>query len=242
MSYLLTQYGVDLELDTTPFGASRTWVHVCDGFNNLTEAMNEQTQEYFFLCGKGYGTSEVTGIHPVIQLTGVRKIGDPAQDYIFASRLNLMEGRKTNLRLSMANADGSVTRFTIRATMQNISSFGGATTDGAAVSVDFSFNGRPLVEIVAASTTLTVTSEAGAEAGQTVITVVPTFPDAGCKFVYATGDTAPTATAGTVITDWNDFTNGGTYSPAGANVTVAMVNTSTFVVVGSGSATLVKHS
>jgi hypothetical protein len=153
-----------------------------------------------------------------------------------------MEGRKTNLRLSMANADGSVTRFTIRATMQNISSFGGATTDGAAVSVDFSFNGRPLVEIVAASTTLTVTSEAGAEAGQTVITVVPTFPDAGCKFVYATGDTAPTATAGTVITDWNDFTNGGTYSPAGDNVTVAMVNTSTFVVVGSGSATLVKHS
>ena len=159
-----------------------------------------------------------------------------------AARLNLMEARKTDLRLSIANADGTVTRFTNRVTMQNVSSFGGATTDGAAISVDFSFNGRPIVEVVAASTTLTVTSVAGAETGQTVITVVPTFPDAGCKFVYKTGTTAPSATAGSVIADWNDFTNGATYSPSGTHVTVAMVNTATFVVVGSGTATLVKHS
>ena len=109
MSYLLTQYGVELEINTTPFASSPTWKPICDGFNNLTEALNEQVQEYFFLCGKGFGSDEVTGIHPVIQLTGVRKIGDDAQDFIFGSRYQLMEGRKTNLRLSLANADGSVT-------------------------------------------------------------------------------------------------------------------------------------
>ena len=223
MSYLLTQYGVELEIDTTPFGSARTWAPVCDGFNNLTEALNEQVQEYFFLCGKGFGSDEVTGIHPVIQLT-----------------LNLMEARKTNLRLSLANADGTVTRYTNRVTMKNVSSFGGATTDGAAVSVDFSFNGRPVVEIVAASTELTVTSVAGAASGTTVLTVVPTFPDAGCKFVYAYGDTAPTATAGSVLTNWNDFVNGATYQIAnGKKVTVAMVNVSTYIVVGSGNATVV---
>lgn len=240
MSYLLTQYGVELEVDTTPFGSARTWAPVCDGFNNLTEALNEQVQEYFFLCGKGFGSDEVTGIHPVIQLSGVRKVGDAAQDFIFGNRLNLMEARKTNLRLSLANADGTVTRYTNRVTMKNVSSFGGATTDGAAVSVDFSFNGRPVVEIVAASTELTVTSVAGAASGTTVLTVVPTFPDAGCKFVYAYGDTAPTATAGSVLTNWNDFVNGATYQIAnGKKVTVAMVNVSTYIVVGSGNATVV---
>ena len=240
MSYLLTQYGVELEIDTTPFSAARTWVPVCDGLNNLTEALNEQVQEYYFLCGKGFGSDEVTGIHPVIQLTGVRKIGDAAQDFIFGNRLNLMEARKTNLRLSMANADGTVTRYTNRVTMKNVSSFGGATTDGAAVSVDFSFNGRPVVETVAASTALTVTSVSGTGAGTTVLTVVPTFPDAGCKFVYAYGDTAPVATNGEVLTGWNDFVNGATYQIAGGKkVTVAMVNVSTCVVVGNGNATVV---
>lgn len=240
MSYLLAVYGVDLEIDTTPFAASRNWVPVCDGFNNVTEALNEQVQEYFFLCGKGFGSDEVTGIHPVIQLTGVRKVGDAAQDFIFGNRLNLMEARKTNLRLSLANADGTVTRYTNRVTMKNVSSFGGATTDGAAVSVDFSFNGQPVVEIVANSTTLTVTSAAGTATGTTVLTVVPTFPDANCKFVYAYGDNAPAATPGTVLTNWNSFTNGATYEIAsGKKVTVAMVNVSTFVVVGSGNATVV---
>ena len=239
MSYLLTQYGVELEIDTTPFASASTWVPVCDGFNNLTEALNEQVQEYFFLCGKGFGSDEVTGIHPVIQLTGVRKIGDAAQDFIFGSRYQLMEGRKTNLRLSLANSDGSVTRYTNRVTMKNISAFGGATTDGAAVSVDFSFNGRPVVETVAASTALTVASVSGG-VGLTVLTVTPTFPDAGCKYVYAWDTTAPTATNGTVLTGWNDFTNGATYQiPNGKKVTVAMVNVSTYIVVGNGNATVV---
>lgn len=245
MSYLLTQYGVELEIDTTPFASSRTWAAVCDGFNNLTEALNEQVQEYYFLCGKGFGSDEVTGIHPVIQLTGVRKIGDAAQDFIFGNRLNLMEARKTNLRLSLANADGTVTRYTNRVTMKNVSSFGGATTDGAAVSVDFSFNGRPIVETVAASTALTVQSVAGSTIiGTTVITVVPTFPDAGCKYVYAwDSSAAPTATPGSVLTGWNDFTNGATYQIAnGYKVTVAMVNVSTYIVVGNGSATIVSKT
>ena len=239
MSYLLTQYGVELEIDTTPFAASPTWAPVCDGFNNLTEALNEQVQEYFFLCGKGFGSDEVTGIHPVLQLTGVRKIGDAAQDFIFGNRLNLMQARKTNLRLSIANADGTVQRYTNFVTMKNISSFGGATTDGAAVSVDFSFNGPPVVETVAASTSLTVTSVSGGS-GLTVLTVTPTFPDAGCKYVYAYDTAAPTATAGSVLTGWNTFTNGATYQiPNGKKVTVAMINVSTSVVVGSGNATVV---
>ena len=176
----------------------------------------------------------------MIQLSGVRKVGDAAQDFIFGNRLNLMQGRRTNLRLSLPNADGSVTRYTNNVTMQEISSFGGASTAGAAVSVTFAFNGRPVVETVAGTASLTVTSVAGTASGTTVITVVPTFPDAGCKFVYAYGDTAPVANAGDIITNWNDFSNGATFAIAnGKKVTVAMVNVSKFAVVGSGNATVV---
>lgn len=239
MSYLLPNYGVELEIDITPFDSSRTWVPVCDGFDNITEALNEQVQEIFSLCANGYGSDDVIAIHPTYALTGFRKVGNPAQDFIFGNRLNLMRGRHTNMRLSLANGDGTVTRYTVDATMKDMSGFGGATTAGAAVSVTFSWNGRPIVETVAASETLTVSSVSGG-AGKTVLTVVPTFPDAGCKFVYAYGDTAPAATAGSVLTDWNDFVNGATYEiAAGKKVTVAMVNVSTFVVVGSGNATVV---
>lgn len=241
MSYLLALYGVDLEIDTTPFASTRNFVPVCDGFNSVTEALNEQMQEYFFLCGKGFGSEEVTALHPQIQLSGVRKIGDAAQDFIFGNRLNLMEARRTNLRLSIANADGSVTRYTNKVTMGNVSSFGGSTNEGAAVTVDFYFNGRPLVETLSPSSTLTITSVAGADVGTTVLTVVPTYPDANCKFVYKYAETtAPAAAVDDIITDWNDFTNGATFAiPNGYKVTVAMVNVSTYKVVGSGNATVV---
>ena len=240
MSFLLTQYGVEVEVDTTPFGTARTWAPINQGFNNLAEELGEQLQEYFFLGDNGYGSEFVTGLHPKYTITGVRVVGDTAQDFIFGQRMSLMAGRNTYLRISLVNADGTVSRFTNFATMTGVSGFGGATTDGAAVSVAFMFNGRPVTETVAATGTLTVTSVAGATTGTTVIKAVPTFPDAGCKFVYAYGATAPTATPGSVLTGWNDFVNGATYTIAsGKLVTVAMVNVSTFIVVASGGATIV---
>lgn len=244
MSYLLAVYGVELEINTTPFASSPTWHPICDGFNKMTENLNEQMQEYFFLCGKGFGSEEVTALHPQIQLTGVRKVGDPAQDFIFGNRLNLMEARRTDLRLSLGNADGTVTRYTNHVTFGNISSFGGSTNEGAAVSVDFWFNGRPIVETYAATASLTVASVAGADLGTTVLTVTPTYPDANCKYVYKTDPTtAPTATQGDIITTWNDFTNGATFKITnGDKCTVAMINVSTYAVVGSGNVTVVSKT
>jgi len=243
MSYLLANYGVEFEIDKTPFATTPTWVPVCDGFDNVAEALNEQVQEFFSLCAKGYGFDEVVAIHPGYTLTGYRKIGDAAQDFIFAQRFNLMAGRHTKIRYSEAKADGTVTRYTCDVTMKGISAVGGSATQGAAVAVTFSFNGRPVVETVAASSSLTVSSVAGAASGFTVLTVVPTFPDAGCKFVYSYGNTAPAANPGSVLTDWNDFVNGASYQIAtGKIVTVAMVNVSTFVVMGNGNATVVSAS
>lgn len=243
MSWMLTNYGIDFEIDTTPYGTARTWAPVCDGFDNVSEALNEQVQEFFSLCAKGYGFDEVVAIHPGYTLTGYRKIGDAAQDFIFGTRFDVMAGRHTSIRVSEANADGTITRRTVNVTLKGLSAVGGSATSGAAVAVTFSFNGRPVTETVAASAEILVSSVAGVAAGTTVITAVPTFPDAGCKFVYAFGAEIPTATAGSVLTGWNDFVNGATYQiPNGQNVTVAMVNVSTFTVMGSGSAVVVSAS
>lgn len=245
MSYLLVNYGVLCEIDTTPFATTRSWAEVGAGFNDFSEALNEVVQDYNFLSDKGFGSTFVTGQHPKYTLSGVRVVGDAAQDFIFGQtkKYGLMAERNTTLRISLANASGTVDRITVPATLSNIQSFGGSATDGSAVSVEIAFRGKPVLETVASSSSLTVTSVAGATAGTTVLTVVPTFPDAGCKFVYAYGDTAPTATPGTVLTGWNDFVNGATYIIAnGKKVTVALVNVSTFVVVGSGDATVVSGS
>lgn len=245
MSWLLTQYDVDFEIDTTPFGSSETWKPVCDGFDNVSKNMNEQVQEFFFLCGKGWGSSEVTGARPVLTLTGVRKVGDAAQDFIFGQATKFLNGRKTKLRLSVMQANGTIHRDTVNVTMQNIQDLGGNTTDGAQISVEFAQNGPPIPETLAAGGTMTVTSVAGASSGQTVLTAVPTFPSAGCKYVFKNGGStaAPSAAAGTILTDWDDFVNGATYQIAsGDNVTVAMVNIATYAVVTSANVTVVAQT
>ena len=243
MSWLLTQYGIELEINTTPGGAA-TWATVCDGFNNISKNANEQVQEYFFLCGKGFGCSEVTGAHPVYTLTGVRKIGDTAQDYIFGLKDRFLNGRKTQLRISTANGDGTVHRETLNITIQNIVDLGGNTTDGAGISVEFAQNGPPTVETLTPTASITVASAAGANKGETVLTSTPASPDAGCKFVYKyAASTAPTATAGAILSDWDDFTSGATYViPNGDKVTVAMVGYASFACISSGNATVVSKT
>lgn len=239
--FLLTNYGVKVELDTTPFGAARTWVALDQGFDNLDEALNDQVQEYFFLGDKGFGSDYVTGVHPKYKLTGTRVVGDPCQDYIFDNKFNLMNGRTTNLRISLPKADGSIVRFTNKVSLTEMKSFGGSANEGSSVEVTLSFMGAPFVETIVATASLTVTTVAGTNVGETVISVTPTYPDAGCKYVYAIdAEAAPTATIGSILTGWAEFTNDSTYEiPNGYYITVASVNQATYEVVGNGSATVV---
>lgn len=238
--FLLTQYGVKVELDITPYGKDRTWKALDQGFDNLDEALNDVVNEYFFLGDKGFGSDFVTGIHPKYTLSGTRVVGDPVQDYIFDNKFNLMAGRDTNLRISIPKADGTVTRFTSKVTLSDMKSFGGGTTDGGGVNVTLSFKGAPVVDTVAATTALTVNSTFGGTDGTTIILVTPYYADAGCKFVYTWGDSAADVNIGDVCIDWNDLTNGATFEiPNGKVITVAMVSSATFKIVGLGNTTVV---
>jgi len=139
-------YSIKAEIDTTPTGQARTWKNLCAGWDNITEALNEQVQQYFFLCGNGFATNYVTGIAPAITLSGRRVLGDDAQTYIFGLKYKPMKDRQTNFRLSRTGADGTdEVLASAHVTLVNISDISGATNDASACSVEIRFDGEPYV-------------------------------------------------------------------------------------------------
>ena len=136
-------YKFTAEIDITPKGPSRTWAPLCAGFNNISEAMNETIQQYFFLCGSGHAVNYVTGMAPSMTMAGVRVIGDAAQDFMFNSKYTLMTSRDTHFRITRTAENGDKHVISANVTFCNMSDISGATTDGSAISVEMRFNGAP---------------------------------------------------------------------------------------------------
>lgn len=142
---ILPVYKYEAEIDITPKGAYRTWAPMCAGFNNISEAMNETVQQYFFLCGKGQAVNYVTGMAPSMTFAGVRVIGDAAQDFMFGKKYELMSERDTHFRLTKTAENGTKTTISANVTFANMSDVSGGTTDGSAISVEMRFNGAPFL-------------------------------------------------------------------------------------------------
>ena len=219
-------YKYTAEVDITPKGPTRTWADLCAGFNNISEAMNETIQQYFFLCGSGHGVNYVTGMAPSLTMAGLRVIGDAAQDFIFSKKYVLMSERDTHFRLTRHHEDGTTDVISANVTFANLSDISGGTTDGSAISVEMRFNGAPFLgdawseaatSYVVSQRLLNVTSDftddsvvAGeaveiqltADSGYTIAQVVVTM---GGQDVTAdvynsgTGEITITAATGTII-------------------------------------------
>lgn len=136
-------YSYKAEIDTTPSATSPTWAGLCAGIDNISEALNETIQQYFFLCGNGFAANYVTGMAPAVTLTGHRVIGDAAQDFVFGKKYSLMGARDTHLRLTQTDEAGDATVISANVTIVNLSDISGATTDGSACSIELRFNGQP---------------------------------------------------------------------------------------------------
>ena len=142
---VVVNYQYQLEIDITPTSDTPTFKTICAGINNISESLNEQIQQYFFLCGKGFATNYVTGMAPSFTLTGVRVIGDDAQDFIFDfdTKYGTLQARETHLRLTRTDSSGDTAILSANVTLANITDVGGGTTDGSAVSFEIRFNGKP---------------------------------------------------------------------------------------------------
>jgi hypothetical protein len=128
----------------TPGSGSKegTWIYakLCKGIESMELATNEQNQQFFFLCGEGFAANETTGAAPQLTCSGRRIVGDPAQDYIASKQFSLGADRKTSVKVI---AEGK--QIICDATIGDLATFGGQTTDVNQFNVTLYFNGKPVV-------------------------------------------------------------------------------------------------
>ncbi len=132
-----------LNINTTPGSETATMAPVAAGFDNIAESLSEVMYQSSFLGDGGWGRSEVMGGQLILTLSGVRVVGDAAQDYIFGDAVyfGFGESRKTDVQLTCP--DGST--ITCGVTLAKIARTGGAANNATAVSVEIHFNGKPTV-------------------------------------------------------------------------------------------------
>lgn len=143
MSKISLNYDYQLQVDTTPTATSPTYATIADGFDNVAEALNEVLYQASFLGDGGYGSSEVTGGQLIVTLTGVRMIGDAAQDYIFGNETYYEWGESRKTKIILACPDGSIVSCPV--TLAKIARSGGAANTATTISVEVHFNGKPSI-------------------------------------------------------------------------------------------------
>ena len=85
-------------------------------------------------------------------MSGVRMVGDAAQDYMFGDAVYYNWGKARETDIEMNCPDGTV--ITCPVTLAKITRSGGAANAGTAVSLEIHFNGKPeIVTGTAAATT-----------------------------------------------------------------------------------------
>lgn len=117
-----------------------TYKKLCKGIESVSFTPNEQNQQYFFLCGKGFAHNEVTGGAPELSVTGRRIAGDDAQDFICGKQFSLGNDRNTSVKII---AEGK--QIVCGATIGDVTSFGGSTLDVNSFGCTIRFNGEPTI-------------------------------------------------------------------------------------------------
>ena len=229
---ILPVYKFEAEIDITPQGPARTWAKLCAGFNNISEAMNETVQQYFFLCGKGQAVNYVTGMAPAMTFAGIRVIGDAAQDYIFAQKYEMMSKRDTHFRLTRTAENGTKSVVSANVTFANLSDVSGGTTDGSAISVEMRFNGAPFLGDAWATATTAYVIQQNLNNVQTSNPATSAIKNAA----FTTTLTGATGyqIASVVVTMGGEDITSEAYTPGTGVVSIAAV-TGTVVITASGS-------
>jgi len=132
------EIGTSADTSTPPVW---TYSELCAGIESITPTNGEQNQQFFFLCQDGFAWNEVTGAAPELSVSGRRKKGDTAQDYIAGLQFLLGDDRNSSVRVT--TAEGKV--ITCDCTIGDIVAYGGNTTDVNAFSCTIRFNGKPSV-------------------------------------------------------------------------------------------------
>ena len=143
MSNISLNFDYQIKINTTPTATTATYATIAKGFDNVAEALNEVLYQSSFLGDMGYGSSYVTGGQLIATLSGVRMIGDAAQDYIFGNETYYEWGKSRETTIIFSCPDGTIVSCPV--TLAKITRAGGAANTATAITVEIHFNGKPTV-------------------------------------------------------------------------------------------------
>lgn len=130
-------------INITPDGEEPTWARLGAGISSAEPEGNEEIDQSTYYDGEGLASSDVTGGQMVITFSGNRCIGDPAQDFIAARKMDYGSARKTDMR--WINPEGDVLEGKI--TLANIKIGGGDANAKETFEFEAHFNGRPAYKV-----------------------------------------------------------------------------------------------
>lgn len=196
------------EIDITPL-TTATYVRLAVGISGAEADNNENIAQDNYLDGDGFGSSDVIGAQHVVSFTGHRVVGNVAQDYIAAMKLELGDSRKTHLRYT----DAAGNQISGSVTIANIKEGGGDAGAKKDFSFEAHFNGKPTYTPHSAAAALIATIAPGTSARTTSFTATP---GAGNTLAYKLCASDP----GTVY--GGQYVAGDTPYTSGANIAAAV--------------------
>lgn len=140
----------DVDLDDVTNGS---WAWVASGITSQTPSANETTTNDAYYDGGGFTDTDVTGKQIQIAISGNRKVGDPAQDFV--EKLFFKFGTSVKTRVIWIKNNLPIIAH---CTISNIVPTGGNANAKQTFSFNIAFNGRP--KIFNGQLTMTATSVA----------------------------------------------------------------------------------
>jgi hypothetical protein len=166
-------YEICLEIDTTPNGATRTFVRVAEGITTCELSENSSVDQKSYYDDEGFATSAKLGGQFTLSISGDRCVGDAAQDYLVSTFGKYGDEAKSNVR--MTASDGA--QKSGSCTITTVTDGGGDASALASFACEIHFNGKPSILARSNAPALTATVAAGSVAGSTKFTATPTSPN-----------------------------------------------------------------
>lgn len=132
-------------IDTTPEAEQPTWVELAPGVTEVTPSVADTVDTTPYMDGEGFNDNTVTGIDPTWAVSGHRKHGDPAQDYIASIAYEKGKARETHFKWEQFGGR----TLTFNVTVTDISLAGGAANAKENFGATIRANGKPTADSAA---------------------------------------------------------------------------------------------
>lgn len=142
---LFSNYALSIEIGTAYSNSTWTYSKLSAGIESITEALNENVQQYYFLDGEGFASNHVTGMAPAYTIAGKRVMGDAAQDYVFGKKYALNGDRASSVKISWKDQSNTTHTVTCDCTICSIQEFSGNANEDASISFEIRLDGEPTV-------------------------------------------------------------------------------------------------